>query len=161
MRFTVEGADAKTGDERTVIISATDSRDAEKEARGMGILISRVTPRHEADGMSEPLASQVAAKTMSLKAAAVEINAPDYAALRTMSHVFFMFACIGYALCVACLIATAVLIAITIRTKDDDIKQFAIYAALASLGAIINGIINHGVSVFLLAFRDLVRNSFR
>jgi hypothetical protein len=43
-QFTIEGADPTSGQQRIVILPATDERDAEQQAKKMGLLVSRVSP---------------------------------------------------------------------------------------------------------------------
>ena len=109
MKFTVEGADEKTGQEQKIVVSARDAKDAERQARYAGILVSKVRERDQEESL--PYASpSAAAKEMSLKATAVNLNAPDSTALKTMSHVFFAFACIGYFAAAILLVLTVILI---------------------------------------------------
>jgi hypothetical protein len=159
MKYSVTGADKETGDERTIIISATDTQDAERQARRLGLLISSITPR----GQVEPPQSASAAmvKSASLNAAAVAINAPDYAALQTMARVFFVFACMAYALTLILLGAVALLTYERIKGQEPSLVLSSFEYAVDALGVLLVGIFNHGISVFFVAFRDLVRNSFR
>jgi hypothetical protein len=53
MKYSVSGADKITGDERTIIISATDEKDAEQQARSMGLMASTVIERGEFSGSTE------------------------------------------------------------------------------------------------------------
>ena len=58
MKYSVSGADKNTGDERTLIISATDEKDAEQQARQMGLLVSAVIERGEFSGSpAKPISS--------------------------------------------------------------------------------------------------------
>jgi len=50
MKYSVTGADKKSGDERTVIISAANEKDAERQAREMGLLVATVFERAESSG---------------------------------------------------------------------------------------------------------------
>jgi hypothetical protein len=161
MKFTVEGADLKTGDDRTVIISATDAKDAEGQARKMGLVVARISPNDAGPLPSLALAHEGAAEGVSLKAPAVQINAPDYPELETMSRVLSFAALLCYGVTVVLLASTIAAIRETNETGSDDAKMRAIQISLLALAVIVGGIIVHGMSVFFTAFRDLVRNSFR
>lgn len=54
MKFTIDGADKRTGDDHTVIITANDAQDAEYKAKLMGLLVNRVNPR-EVEAVATPL----------------------------------------------------------------------------------------------------------
>ena len=63
MRWTVEGADAKTGDERVIEVEARDEPNAEALARGQGLLVSRVTPAGGAPAPAPPHGGSHGART--------------------------------------------------------------------------------------------------
>jgi hypothetical protein len=46
MKFTVTGADAKTGDDHVLIIDAANLDDAQSKARSMGLLVASIEPRN-------------------------------------------------------------------------------------------------------------------
>jgi hypothetical protein len=159
MKYSVTDADKNTGDERTIIISAANKLEAEDQARRLGLLVSSVTPR-EAIEEQAPSASAAVAKSMSLKAAAVAINAPDYAAIKTLSRVFFACACIEYAATVILLAVVALLTFERIKGDEPTVDVPNYEVAFTALWVLLSGILSHGISVVLVAFRDLVRNSF-
>jgi hypothetical protein len=162
MRFTVEGADLKTGDDRTVIISATNAADAEGQARKMGLVVSRIWA-NDSEQVVPPIPTiQLAAKDMSLKAAAVQMNAPDYSTLKTFASLFFVFAVLAYV--IAGIVAVVAIISLfaTVATRGQSLAGLMSAPLIFySVGWIVVGIFNQGTSAILLAFRDLVRNSFR
>jgi hypothetical protein len=55
MKFSVIGVDKNTGQERTVVISASNEKNAEEQARKYGLLVSSVIRR---DDMSETVVSR-------------------------------------------------------------------------------------------------------
>jgi hypothetical protein len=161
MRFTVEGADLKTGDDRTIIISATDAKDAEDQARKMGLVVSRIWANETESPASPAPPSEAAAMDMPMMAAAMTLNAPDYPSLKTMSRVFSLMAFVGYLVAILSLAIAAFFIFNTVRTQSDEAKTIAIDSSLVAIITALGAIIAHGVSAFFSAFRDLVRNSFR
>ena len=121
MKWHVTAADARTGDDRTILVEAATAGDAEVRARQAGYLVSHVTPAPEAPAAvapppaaheSDPLAELAAAMTRPAAAAAVPslayqppvktrssdvvVAAPEYWGLRFGSTAFLVFAGLFY-----------------------------------------------------------------
>ncbi|MGA2585208.1 MAG: DUF308 domain-containing protein [Tepidisphaeraceae bacterium] len=156
MKFTVEGADAKTGREKTIVVNGYDKADAEQQGRAAGLLIHRVTPADNAPPARLATAALASPGTISGLA-----GAPDYAGLRMVSRIFFAAAVLSYLCGVLLLIWGIIQIIQAMQTQDPEQKAAAILICEGAIGVFFGGIINHGVSEFLGAFRDMARNSFR
>ncbi len=155
------GADKQTGAEKSVNINALDIQDAQTQARKLGLLVSKVTPRVPGNG-SPPQARSSASEAVhaaAAHAAAVKVIAPDYLALKVLASVFRAAAFLCYIVALLCIICIPM--AATGGSGDPLHGEPWPEFLIAAMTCAIVGILYHGASAFLLAFRDLVRNSFR
>ncbi len=160
MKFTVEGADRKTGDERSVSITALDIEDAQVKASQLGLLVSKVSPRFDGDSSTpppppRPNATSDAIRSAAVHAAAVKVVAPDYLPLKILAMVFRIVAFLCYAGAVVCLVLIPGVIG------NDQLHEQWPQFLVGAIGSLLIGVFYHGVSAFLVAFRDLTRNSFK
>jgi len=144
-RFQIEGADKDTGDERSVTVTAMDYEDAHAQAKRRGLLVSRVTP---ATAESDVLHS------VSPSPRTVKLAPPEYRGLKALASLFLAGAILAY----ACGVISLVGLVLAVSNFNAGSIMQCLVAAAASL---LVGIFYHGISQVLLAFRDLVRNSFK
>jgi hypothetical protein len=159
MEFLIEGADRTTGLDAKTFIIADSERDALLAAKKKGILVSKI----EAVKTAAPPVDRLAVTLTGFSAPPPMRQAlvPDYKGLKNIASVFLLLAAIWYLLAAVCLVTTFFEIFFLLRTKSPEIQERAIAAATYAIGALVAGIINHGISEFFSGFRDLVRNSFR
>jgi hypothetical protein len=148
MKFNVEGADEKTGDERTVRITAYDQDEAERIGRRMGLLVSKVEPTEE------PVAT-------SAEPPPTKTVVPGYRGLQVISLLFRVNALLAYTIGGVMAVAAAVFLLRSMKHHAADEGLIAIQAFGFAVAAIFEGMISHGICEFFNAFRDLVRNSFQ
>jgi len=158
MKYSVTGADKNTGDERTVIISASDEKDAERQAREMGLLVSAVFRRGDLEGKPPKPAS---IKLPNIVAAAATGGVPYYGALKAIGFVFKVNAAVGY-LGGAVAFCIGIYVMATAAAKGDhEAVMIGVEIVLWGLAAAGEAVISQGIGECFGAFRDLVRNSFR
>ncbi len=174
MRWNVEGADGRTGEEHVYPIDADSAEQAEQTARNHGVLVSavhRALVQPQQDELDD-LASAAMTRTVRIgpppaPAPSAEspliayhspttpsADVPDYFGLRIGSSVLMVFAILYY-LTAAAALATGIYIAG--RQGPWVALTFLLWALVA---AMIGGLLQ-ALSAACVALRDMARNSFR
>jgi hypothetical protein len=156
MKYSVTGADKKTCEERTIIISAVNEKDAEKQARDMGLLVSVVLDRGEYSGTPDTATPQP--PPLENRIAMATVSPLVYSGLRGLATLFWINAVIGYVLGLGCFFVGTIMCLVSIVKRLDE--PLGAPLMFYGIGVFIAGMVSHGIAEFFLAFRDLVRNSF-
>lgn len=174
MRWTVEGADKQTGDERTIEVEANSRADAEKLAAQRGILVSRVLSAGEVNAAQlEALAAMqgervweekptIAYATPSPTPSAIETTvtdrpyAPNYAGLQVASILFWVLWALAW---VGGLVLLGIAIVGSYRTPLIGAGLF--FAFFDLIVSFVSGCIFMALASGCEALRDMARNSWR
>lgn len=169
MQFVVDGADANTGEDRTVIVAADDAKDAQEQARAMNLMVSRVA-LHNAPAPSLGSSEAVAAVDYASPPEAKPIVAPQfvpvpqYVGLQIAANILLLLAVLSYG-AAAIAIVTAILgMMIPSRPMQYGGPPPGFFSAIGFAGAfglLSVGAVQHGLSAACNALRDIARNSFK
>jgi hypothetical protein len=157
MKYSVEGADKTTGDDREIIISAESIADARNKASAMGILVSNVQAREsESDGpIAKPSKNDLLneleeTELLTPKAPRRETpppSLPEYTGLKFASNVLGFLGVFSYVVGVFAWLTYA----------DDGAGGAGFFIFLSLL---IGGTMQLGMAAACVALRDIARNSF-
>jgi hypothetical protein len=170
MQYVIEGADASSGQDRTIIVSAIDEKDAHQQARSMNLMVSRVA-LHNApvpslgSAHSSPAvdyASPVPKSAVAMQA----VTIPRYLGLQIASVILIASAAVCYGIA-----AIAVVVAISAATTPTRppafggpppgfMGLFSAFGFIGAFGFLSAGAIQHGLSAACKALRDIARNSW-
>jgi len=162
MKFTVEGANAQTGDDHTVIVSATSAAHAEAQAKSMGLLVSRVIPRTDEESISHALnyAPPRSGGTGPSREAVMNYlktnpsNAPNYTGLQVAGFIIGAMAILSYGAAVVVFIAL-------VNSASSAYGPSGVIGILIPISIAAGGAVQHGLAAACFALRDIARNSFR
>jgi hypothetical protein len=183
MRWNVEGADARTGAEKIIQVTADTKAEAEAKARKQGLLVSAVhesqvvTPAEALDEMvgntirertrrastAEALADVAPAPVEYRSSRTPNLIAPNYGGLKFASIAVRIFALLFYLAGILGLLMALLMFGEGISSGRAGfgvaagVTQFVISA----LGPLAAGAIMHGLSASCDALRDIARNSYR
>lgn len=157
MRWTVEGADAQTGQDRTIQVEAKSREDAEREARARGVLPS-ATYKETADAGAMPTLNYIGRAAHESAPPGTQVGlapprgkAPDYTGIVVGAAVLRITGAMAA-------IAGIVLCAMTL----NEISGGGLGTALpVGFAWIISGLVTFMLGSLALAVRDIARNSFR
>ena len=174
-KWTVEGADKESGEERTITVEAASQADAEALAAGRGILVAEVSqvPRTSAAKLLARMVDDRAASGSLpfLRAGpqediplsppadaevAGEKPVPVYPGLRIGGKILISFAILHYIVAVASLGGA---IALLVRNGGTDYGRPAILLAAALASCLLGGLL-HALSAACAALHDIAQNSF-
>ncbi len=170
MRWNVEGADARTGNERVIQVDAIDRIEAEYKARKQGLLVSAVhesavkTDAEKLDDLvgeprnAEPKIDFTPPPVVPYQSRPSHTPIPDYGGLKIARAVLGAFAALYYLLGGLAILA-AIFMTVTKESSMGALGAFTvtIYGVICFMG----GGILHGLSAACSALRDIARNSFR
>jgi hypothetical protein len=166
MQYLIEGADKSTGQDRSVIVSADNPRDAQRQAEEMNLLISSVVPH--AAGIPNPKPVDYASSRTpppDLSPAQTKVP-PRYIGLQIASLVLGASCLIFYGLAGLSGIMALFAVAAAARppTPFGPPPGFAAMSGLAgfwiALCLFAAAAVQHGLSAACTALRDIARNSF-
>jgi hypothetical protein len=174
MKWHVTGADARTGEDRTVLVEAATAADAETVARQAGYLVSHVSeaPRAAvAPPAADPLAELAAAASSAPAAFAYlpparaqipdhAVPVPEYWGLRFGSIAFLVFAGVFYLGGLLGLLAGVAMLVNSLNYSSGLGVLAALGQFLLSLWPLALGTVFHALSSACIALRDIARNSF-
>ena len=160
MKYTVVGADKTTGNDRTVVITATGPDDAQEKARGMGLLINQVEARTTADdempSRGEVLGELEEAEYLNPKTPRVTLPRPPtvtYSRLTVAAGILVVASGISLAVGIIAFIAGLVGL---LAGKDD--AEFVVVFGVSSM---FSAAIQYGLSGACEALRDIAINSWK
>jgi hypothetical protein len=174
MRWNVEGADGRTGEEHVYPIDPDTAEDAEQKARDHGVLVSAVhralvqSTNDQLDELAAASMSRTArvgpapVPAPSVESPPIAYRSPDtpgaqvpaYLGLRIGSSVLMIFAVLYY-------ISAAVALTIGIYVAGQQgVFVAATFLLWALVAAMIGGLLQ-ALSAACIALRDIARNSFR
>jgi hypothetical protein len=174
MRWDVEGADTRTGQDRILTIEAESSARAEAQAREQGLLVSAVRQRAiPIDAQNEVPPLEVIAAELP-RTASVEYarpmdqtTPPDYRGLRIGATFLRIFAFASYALGAIAIIQLIVSLFQMLLAalqfggspfRSDLVETFV--QAVISLWPLLIGVLLQSAADACRALRDIARNSF-
>ena len=184
MRWDVVVADARTAEERTLVVEAGSAAEAEARARSAGYLVSSAAPAAPgatgagpADALSQlaaaaqgrpepvPYRPPPGARPAGSEAMAV----PDYLGLRSAAFALSIFAGLAY-VAGGLMVLVAIFTLLTSTGSATSVRARAnppspgliagLISLLLSLWPLAAGAMLHGFSAACLALRDIARNSF-
>jgi hypothetical protein len=153
MQFNVAGADVNSGEERLIVISAADRRDAEKQAREKGLFVSSISPSDLASAL----------RVADDKPEIILPPVPRYFALRFARVILLIQT-------VICYLAGALLLAVTIGHLSATShgswpapgEVLAVWRHLvAGAGLLTCGALLHAVAEACRAIRDIAARGER
>ena len=161
MQYLIEGADKSSGQDRSVIVSADNPREAEKQAEEMDLLISSVKPH--AAGIPSGKAIEYASPRAGVDLRNVP---PRYLGLQIASILLGVSCAMFYGL--AALVAiVSILVSATAAQVPGQLVPMRVFAAATGFSGLMYalmlfacGAIQHGLSAGCSALRDIARNSF-
>ena len=178
MRWNVEGADGKTGQERVYQIEAATARSAEEKARLQGVLVTAVHPsivKSEAEKLDDLIDASVGQPSpdrMGIDYLAAETHqssghrtasAPQYEAIANGAKLLNRLAHVAVVLGVLYIVIAAV-VAMIAFAHPQSFAQFlasALWLLSCGIALFISAAIIQMNASLALAVRDIARNSFR
>lgn len=168
MRYVIEGADLRTGMDRSLTVDADDPREAEEMARELDLMVAMVRPSEDEVILDELVAAIADRKPEALSYAAPRVplittdhRPPAYHGLCWASKVMLIFAILNYALGAILLLIGLVELGIAIIRSFDISAVFIFATLLPGLALLMAGALLHGASTACLALRDIAQNTFR
>jgi hypothetical protein len=169
MQYLIEGADKSTGEDRSVIVNAINTQDAQNQAASMNLLVSRLVP-HAGGFLNKQAVVEYASPAATPTAPpqrGLQIGPPRYLGLQIASFIIGVCAFVCYV--VAAIIGLVAIFSIGSATQQPN--AFGPPQALATTSGVAGlllafwifaaGAVQHGLSAACIALRDIARNSFR
>lgn len=172
MRWNVEGADAKTGEQHVYSVEANSAHEAEARARTKGLLVTAVHRsmlQNDGDVLNDAVARSIKKATIAgpplipetLRASPAA--APEYREI-VKGSILNIYAWILQLIGMVCIgLAAAVPIVVLLRPdlrKEINLPTTIIFLVLTGLIYLAGGVLTKMYASLALAIRDIARNSF-
>lgn len=164
MKWAIQCADAKTGQEFSLIVDADSQADAEAQARKKGLLVWEIIPAGEpaaVDRQSPATETQIR-KVNPVDYAIARSEVPDYRGLRWGASALRIMAYLCYVLGILALISIVLEIyKYGSNTFAGAVWLSSVFQLVMFLWPLVLGLFFHVLAEACTALRDIARNSFR
>ncbi len=160
MQYLIEGADKSTGEDRSVIVSADNPRDAQKQAEEMNVLISSVVPHAAGIPNAKPVDYASSRTVAPHPTSALANGPPRYLGLQIASVVLGISCVIFYGLAglFAIMAFAAGAVATRPQTPFGPPSAFVFISSFTTaLGLFAAGAVQHALSAACSALCDIAQ----